>query len=291
MACPCRNRYYDKEIWRAILKARDTATDAKTRDRANHVIATLRERARFDTRSLELLLWLREQGYDVYFSPWLQQQVERHPERTPHLPKVTTADVPALIEALASDDPDEQQQALNVLCPGRARQYNRRVWFLLFSTCNSADPTLSQQAQQATHRLLEFAANDPRAHELLPWLYRELYGTEPATDNHEDLLPALTWTPEHPFAHAAHTERFRREDPALREQAQVGEEAIDRLIEAVHIAHRSRDLRMALHSLAQTGSPRALPVLQEFARHSEESVVKIARSLLEQAGGTYSLAG
>ena len=59
--CPCRNRRYDKEVWRAIFAAQAESDNAQVRDAATHAIETLRERARTDPRSQELLLWLVEQ--------------------------------------------------------------------------------------------------------------------------------------------------------------------------------------------------------------------------------------
>lgn len=61
-ACPCRNRRYDKELWLAIFQTRAETTTPTVRDAAEHAIGTLRERARNDPRSQELLLWLAEQG-------------------------------------------------------------------------------------------------------------------------------------------------------------------------------------------------------------------------------------
>ncbi len=56
--CPCRNVRYDKEIWVAIFRAAACSEDAVVRDRAHHAIGTLRERARTDPRSQDLVRWL-----------------------------------------------------------------------------------------------------------------------------------------------------------------------------------------------------------------------------------------
>ena len=61
-ACPCRNRRYDKELWLAIFHTYAETQAFTVRDAAEHAIGTLRERARNDPRSQELLLWLAEQG-------------------------------------------------------------------------------------------------------------------------------------------------------------------------------------------------------------------------------------
>jgi hypothetical protein len=58
LLCPCRNVRYDKEVWVAIFKARECAESPVVRDRAEHAIGTLLERARTDPRSQELLRWL-----------------------------------------------------------------------------------------------------------------------------------------------------------------------------------------------------------------------------------------
>ncbi|HLV80431.1 MAG TPA: hypothetical protein VKT32_09115 [Chthonomonadaceae bacterium] len=282
VVCPCRNRYYDKEIWRAIFAVRDTGTDGKARERAHHVIGTLQERTRFDMRSLELLNWLKAQGYRVFIPPWLQRQFRKNGAGAhgPRLPKVISRDVPALIEALASDDPEEQKQALQVFCPGRARQYKKRIWLALFRTCNSTDPKLGSESRIAANRLLAHAIGDPRAQEVLEWLRRELRGSEVEEDY--PLMEDLTWAPDRPFSRSANLARYGREHPALRAPAigDFSDPMVDRLIEAVRTSQRSRDLRMALHALGQAGSPRATAVLQEYGNHPEESIRKLARSML-----------
>jgi hypothetical protein len=52
--CPCRNRRYDEEVWRAVFAALDSP-DAAVRDDAQHVVAELRARVRTDPRTQELL--------------------------------------------------------------------------------------------------------------------------------------------------------------------------------------------------------------------------------------------
>ena len=61
LLCPCRNVRYDKEVWAAIFRAFDCSEDHVVRDRAGHAIGTLRERARTDPRSQELVRRLVEQ--------------------------------------------------------------------------------------------------------------------------------------------------------------------------------------------------------------------------------------
>jgi len=62
LLCPCRNVRYDKEVWLAIFRASHCTESHGVRDRAEHAIGTLRERARTDPRTQELVIWLVEQG-------------------------------------------------------------------------------------------------------------------------------------------------------------------------------------------------------------------------------------
>lgn len=62
LLCPCRNVRYDKEVWIAIFRAAECPTGPGVRDRAEHAIGTLRERARTDPRSQELIQWLVDRG-------------------------------------------------------------------------------------------------------------------------------------------------------------------------------------------------------------------------------------
>ena len=62
LLCPCRNPRYDIEIWRTIISAQTSADSIEARDQAGHAIGTLRERARTDPRSQELILRLKEEG-------------------------------------------------------------------------------------------------------------------------------------------------------------------------------------------------------------------------------------
>jgi len=58
LLCPCRNVRYDREVWAAIFHAAACSQDRVVRDRAAHAIGTLKERARTDPRSQELVRWL-----------------------------------------------------------------------------------------------------------------------------------------------------------------------------------------------------------------------------------------
>ena len=62
LLCPCRNPHYNKEVWKTVFRAAESGEDAHVRDQAQHAIGTLRERARTDPRSQDLLLQLAEEG-------------------------------------------------------------------------------------------------------------------------------------------------------------------------------------------------------------------------------------
>jgi hypothetical protein len=53
--CPCRNRIYSRDIWRAIFAVRERTENPSVKDKAAHAIGTLRERVRTDPRSQELV--------------------------------------------------------------------------------------------------------------------------------------------------------------------------------------------------------------------------------------------
>jgi hypothetical protein len=61
LLCPCRNRRYDREVWLAIFQAYESGVTGDVRDQALHAIETLRERAKADPRTQELVVWLLEQ--------------------------------------------------------------------------------------------------------------------------------------------------------------------------------------------------------------------------------------
>lgn len=60
--CPCRNRRYDREAWRAIFLVHKASETESVRDAAAHAIQTLHGRARRDPRSQDLLRWLESEG-------------------------------------------------------------------------------------------------------------------------------------------------------------------------------------------------------------------------------------
>lgn len=64
LLCPCRNPRYDLDVWRAIFIAYAEAKNPGVRDQAAHAIETLRERAKEDPRSQELIARLKAEGLD-----------------------------------------------------------------------------------------------------------------------------------------------------------------------------------------------------------------------------------
>lgn len=66
LLCPCRNPRYDLDVWRTIFAAFAEATEPGVRDQAGHAIGTLRERAKDDPRSQELIARLKAEGLDSH---------------------------------------------------------------------------------------------------------------------------------------------------------------------------------------------------------------------------------
>lgn len=64
LLCPCRNPRYDLDVWRAIFTAHAESKNPGVRDQAAHAIETLRERAKEDPRSQELIARLKAEGLD-----------------------------------------------------------------------------------------------------------------------------------------------------------------------------------------------------------------------------------
>jgi hypothetical protein len=180
LLCPCRNRLYDREVWLAIFRAFEGAEHERVRHQAEHAIKTLRDRARADPRSRELLRWLARQGF-------LLREEPASPRRDR---KVTTRDVPDLLDALEGDDPDAKHEALRLLCPCRNRRYDREVWLAIFRAYECAETGSERdQALHAIGTLIERARTDPRSQELLRWLADQEVSSMPL----EEAIPA--WRP------------------------------------------------------------------------------------------------
>jgi hypothetical protein len=165
MLCPCRNLCYDQAVWARITALSVDHPVWWVREQALHALVTVRERARFDRHAVELLQWLAEQGWGSAVHPrWLRQELERGRSGAGiRYPKIARRDVPSLLEALASDNIDEQNHALQGLCPGRGRRYSVRVWEAIFEARGSVDALTRNRAATATRRLLDHARADPYA--------------------------------------------------------------------------------------------------------------------------------
>ena len=89
-----------------------------------------------------------------------------------HIEKITSRDIPRLLETLSCGDAKEQQHVLKQLCPCRNRRYDQDIWLAIFQayTCEDAGPGVRDQAGHAIGTLMERARTDPRTQELLRWL-------------------------------------------------------------------------------------------------------------------------
>jgi hypothetical protein len=173
LLCPCRNRVYDRDVWLEIFHIYDRAGVAATvrgekafetvRHQAEHAIDTLRELARTDERARELMQWLVEQGVDPDARE--KRQMPKQEE------KITSRDIPRLLESLDCDNPQAKQHTLHLLCPCRNVRYDKEVWLAIFRTfATTDDRVVRDQAGHAIGTLRTRARNDPRSQELVQWL-------------------------------------------------------------------------------------------------------------------------
>jgi hypothetical protein len=85
--------------------------------------------------------------------------------------RITSRDVPRILEALESNDPETQCAALRSLCPCRNRRYDREVWVEIFRAYTEDETgEVRDQAQHAIDTLIMRARTDPRSQELIRWL-------------------------------------------------------------------------------------------------------------------------
>ena len=160
--CPCRSRCDDREIWLTIVHAHECSPDAEVRDRARHAIDTLREHARTDPDLRELARWLSDRDG----TGRLKRSVSHG--------RVTSRDMPRLLEILDGDDAEAQCDALRHLCPCRNRRYDREVWLAIFRAYENAEGVaVRDQALHAIETLRERVRTDPRSQELVRWLADE----------------------------------------------------------------------------------------------------------------------
>lgn len=87
--CPCRNRIYSRDVWRAIFDLRDRTESPTVRDKASHAIGTLQERVRTDPRSQELAGWLADEVDSAAFlGAAIPVWNPRSPRKGPKLPPI-----------------------------------------------------------------------------------------------------------------------------------------------------------------------------------------------------------
>lgn len=165
LLCPCRNRVYDAEIWTAIFCSYDSVSAPEpVRNQAKHAIETLLDRAHTSRQAQALVDTLTERG--IYL-----QSINENRTMTKLPEKITSRDVPRLLETLACDDPHAQKDALRLLCPCRNRRYDKEVWVAIFQTYACAEGIeVRDQALHAIETLRLRARTDPRTQELLRWL-------------------------------------------------------------------------------------------------------------------------
>lgn len=177
LACPCRNRYYDRTLWYTICVIFQTchvkgqAPDYPVFEKANHAIGTLQDLSRLDSRYRALLEWLNAQGFGRVETVWIRRQ-SKGTDVPP--PKVTLREVPALIEYLTSEEAEDHQQALAALCPDRTHRYNRKVWCALLEACHTGTRQQREQASMAVERLRAMTRDIPQAQALLRSLQENL---------------------------------------------------------------------------------------------------------------------
>lgn len=171
--CPCRSRCYDRTVWLAICRALDSPQEP-VRHQAEHALQTLLERAQTDPQSQVLRDWLLEKhAFEISLgqlaTPRKKSRSARKQEE-----KVTSQDMPRLLEILEGEDSEEKQKVLRLLCPCRNPHYNRAVWKKVFLAAESGeDGHVRDQAQHAIGTLRERARTDPRSQDLLLQLAEE----------------------------------------------------------------------------------------------------------------------
>lgn len=165
--CPCRSRCYDKEVWLAICHA-FYSPQKEVQHQAEHAIETLLERSKTDKRSTELRDWLLEKNAFELSMGRLEKPRKKSRESQKQEEKVTSFDLPGLLDILEGDKVEDKQKALELLCPCRNVHYNQEVWRAIFQMAESADGDhIRHQAQHAIGTLRERAVTDPRSQELL----------------------------------------------------------------------------------------------------------------------------
>lgn len=85
--------------------------------------------------------------------------------------RLTSRDVPNVLDALCGGDQDAQHEALFRMCPCRNRRYDKEVWLEIFRICEeSPDGVIRDRARHAIDTLRQRVRTDPRSQELVQWL-------------------------------------------------------------------------------------------------------------------------
>ena len=95
--CPCRSRCYDRTVWLAICRARDSS-QPEVRHQAEHALETLLERARTDEQSQELRDWLLAKSAFEMSLGRLETPGKQPREVRKRKEKVTSQDMPRLLD-------------------------------------------------------------------------------------------------------------------------------------------------------------------------------------------------
>lgn len=164
--CPCHSRCYDRAAWLAIFKAYHSSREEAVRHQALHAIETLRERVYNDDapdlQARELAAWLADEH--MIFLPADKLLTE-------HGRRITSREVPRLLQILAGDDAGAQCDALRALCPCRNRRYDKELWLEIMRAYETSDhPQVRDQAHHAIETLRNRVRTDPRSQELARWL-------------------------------------------------------------------------------------------------------------------------
>jgi hypothetical protein len=104
--------------------------------------------------------------------------------------RVTSRDIPRLLDTLACDDPNARAETLTLLCPCRNVRYDKEVWLAIFQAAKCADShVVRDRAGHAIGTLRERARTDPRSQALVSWLVDQ--GVAPS--DMSEAIPA--WRP------------------------------------------------------------------------------------------------
>lgn len=166
LLCPCRNQCYDLEVWEQTLPIWTSQWDHAVREAAHHALLTVRDRARVDTRSRELLDALASRtslGLHAY-PRWILPQIEQGATwKTAVYPKIATRDVPTLIESLCGDE-RAIRDAIVALCPTDGRRPSKKVWRAILDERRSPSADTRARAERAAVQLGAHARACGRTH-------------------------------------------------------------------------------------------------------------------------------